>query len=169
MKKILCCVADIFEDLELWYPVIRLREEGYEVLLVGDEAGKTYTGKHGVPAVSDLAFKDVKAEDYHGLLIPGGFAPDKMRRLPEARKLVKDMDDQGKPIAQICHAGWLPISAGILKGRKVTSVDAIKDDMVNAGAEWVDEEVVVDRNLISSRTPKDLPAYAKAIIKALNS
>lgn len=169
MKKILCCVADIFEDLELWYPVIRLREEGYEVLLVGDEAGKTYKGKHGVPAVSDLAFKDVRAEDYQGLLIPGGFAPDKMRRIPEARTLVKEMDEAKKPIAQICHAGWLPISAGILKGRRVTSVDAIKDDMINAGAEWVDEEVVVDGNLISSRTPKDLPAYAKAIIKALNS
>ncbi len=166
-KKVLCCVADVFEDLELWYPVIRLREEGVEVKLVGEEANKEYKGKYGLSATSDVAFREVRAEDYDGILIPGGYAPDKMRRLPEARALVKAMDDMKKPIGEICHAGWLPISAGILKGRKVTSVEAIKDDMVNAGAEWVDEEVVVDGNLISSRTPKDLPAYGKAFIEAL--
>lgn len=168
-KKILCFVAELFEDLELWYPVLRLREEGIEVKLVGKEANKVYKGKNGVPATTDLAFNELVAKDYDGVLIPGGYAPDKLRVIEEALYLVKNMDDMNKPIGQICHAGQVTVSAGILKGRKVTSVKAIKDDMVNAGAQWVDEEVVVDKNLVSSRTPADLPAYTKKYIEVLNN
>ncbi|WP_040210678.1 type 1 glutamine amidotransferase domain-containing protein [Clostridium polynesiense] len=167
-KKVLCFVAELFEDLELWYPVLRLREEGIEVKLVGREAGKVYKGKHGVSATSDLSFSEVNAQDYDGIIIPGGYAPDKLRVIQEALDLVKTADDMKKPIGQICHAGQVTVSAKILAGRKVTSVKAIKDDMVNSGAEWTDEEVVIDRNLVSSRTPSDLPAYVKKFIEVLN-
>jgi protease I len=163
-KTIVVLTHELFEDLELWYPVHRLREEGARVLLAGPEKGSVYKGKHGVPATTDIAIRDIDANGIDGLVIPGGYAPDKLRRMPETTALVKHIDEAGKPVAMICHAGWVPVSAHILKGRKVTSVGAIKDDLVNAGAQWVDEPVVVDGNLVSSRTPKDLPVYMKNYI-----
>ena len=164
-KTIIVLTHDIFEDLELWYPVHRLREEGARVLLAGPEKDTVYKGKHGVPAKSDIAIRDIDPSGVDGLVIPGGYAPDKLRRFNEVLSLVKNVDENEKPIAMICHAGWVPISAKIVDGRKVTSVSAIKDDLVNAGAEWVDEAVVTDGNLVSSRTPADLPVYMKAYIE----
>lgn len=166
-KIVVCLVDEEFEDLELWYPIYRVREEGYKVVLAGPEKGKKYIGKYGIPAVADAAFGDIDADAIEGLLVPGGWAPDKLRRYPEAIALVQAMDKQAKPIGQICHAGWVLISAKILQGRTVTSTPGIRDDMENAGATWLDEEVVVDGNLISSRRPPDLPAYAKAFVQAL--
>lgn len=156
-----------FEDLELTYPMLRLREEGVGVTLLGEQARYVYKGKYGYPVVSDYAYKDVEPEKFDGLIIPGGWAPDKLRRFPEVLKVVQHMDENNKPIAQICHAGWVLVSAGILKGKKVTSVGAIKDDLINAGATWVDEEVVVDGTLISSRQPEDLPIYMKTYLEIL--
>ncbi len=166
-KKILALISEDFEDLELTYPVLRLREEGCEVVVVGEKAGHEYHGKYGVPYKSDLSFYDVDAGDYDGLLVPGGWAPDKLRRFPEVLSIVRDMDAAGKPIGEICHAGWVLISADILKGKKVTSTPGIKDDMTNAGAEWFDEACVVDGHIISARRPPDLPEYMKAYIRVL--
>lgn len=166
--KVICLIEESFEDLELWYPILRMREEGATVHLVGPEANKKYIGKYGVPAISDFSFKDIKAEDYDALLVPGGWAPDKLRRYPEVLNIVKVMDEQKNPIGQICHAGWVLISAKILNGKNVTSTPGIKDDMENAGAKWFNEPVVVDGNIISSRKPGDLPEYMKAYIKVLN-
>jgi len=164
-KTIVVLTHELFEDLELWYPVHRLREEGARVLLAGPEKDTVYKGKYGVPAKTDMAVRDIDPEGVDGVVIPGGFAPDKLRRLSEVNNLVKKADDLKKPIAMICHAGWVPISAKIVKGRKVTSVSAIKDDLINAGAERVDEAVVTDDNLVSSRTPADLPVYMKGYIE----
>lgn len=165
-KKILQLIDHEFEDLELWYPVLRVREEGALVHLAGPEGNKQYIGKYGVPATSDLAFSNVNIDEYDGLLVPGGWAPDKLRRYPEVLDFVQHMDQHKKPIGQICHAGWVLISAKILEGRKVTSTPGIKDDMENAGAIWLDEPVVVDGHLISSRRPPDLPPYVKAFVDA---
>jgi protease I len=167
-RRIVIFVDDIYEDKEFWYPNIRLKEEGAEVLVAGPEAGKTYTGKHGLPAESEKAFADLDPEGADALVIPGGYCPDRIRRHKAALDFVAAMHEKGRPIAFICHAGWVPISAGIVGGRKVTSFFAIKDDLVNAGAQWSDEEVVVDDNLISSRKPDDLPAFCRAIIEALS-
>lgn len=166
-KKILSFVHHEFEDLELWYPILRLREEGATVHLAGEEAGKSYIGKYGVPAEADFAYGDITPSDYDAILVPGGWAPDKIRRFPEVLNIVQFMDKNRLPIGQICHAGWVLISAGILKGRKVTSTPGIKDDMVNAGAEWIDEPVVVDGHLVSSRRPPDLPDYLREFIKVM--
>ncbi|RLL44835.1 type 1 glutamine amidotransferase [Oceanobacillus piezotolerans] len=166
-KKVIALVENDFEDLELWYPVLRLQEEGAIVHLVGKEAKKEYIGKYGVPATSDYAFSDVNAEDYDAILVPGGWAPDKLRRYPEVLEMVRSMNDQQKPIGQICHAGWVLISARILEGKNVTSTPGIKDDMTNAGANWSDEAVVVDGHLVSSRRPPDLPPYVKAFADKL--
>jgi len=167
--KVVCLVHDDFEDLELWYPILRLREEGVTVHTAGEKAGVTYVGKYGVPAVSDFAFSDINCEEYDGLLVPGGWAPDKLRRYPEVIDIVRRMNDKGKPIGQICHAGWVLISADIIRGKKVTSTPGIKDDMKNAGGIWIDEAAVVDGNIVSSRRPQDLPEYMKAYIKLLNN
>ncbi|UOQ44454.1 type 1 glutamine amidotransferase [Halobacillus salinarum] len=166
-KKVIALVSKDFEDLELWYPVLRLQEEGAEVHLVGEEAGKEYPGKYGVPAVSDYAFADINPADYDGILVPGGWSPDKLRRYSEVIAMVRHMNDHEKPIGQICHAGWVLISAGILEGRNVTSTPGIKDDMTNAGAVWHNEPVVKDGHLISARRPPDLPPYAKAFADLL--
>ncbi|MFS0786750.1 type 1 glutamine amidotransferase domain-containing protein [Shouchella sp. 1P09AA] len=166
-KTILAAVDEEFEDLELWYPILRLQEEGATVDLVGLEKGKTYIGKYGVPAKADYAFADVQADDYDGILIPGGWAPDKLRRYEDLLTIVKKMDKDQKPIGQICHAGWVLISANILQGRRVTSTPGIKDDMVNAGAEWHDVAVIEDGHIVSSRRPPDLPPYAKAFADRL--
>lgn len=161
-KKVIALVDEDFEDLELWYPILRLREEGATVHLVGKEANKTYIGKYGVPAESDFALADIDSKDYDGILVPGGWAPDKLRRYEEVLTFIKEMDQDKKPIGQICHAGWVLISANVLEGKQVTSTPGIKDDMTNAGSTWVDEAVVVDGHLISSRRPPDLPPYMKA-------
>jgi len=166
--KVVTLVHQLFEDLELWYPVIRLREAGIEVILAGEEAGKNYTGKHGLQAKADIGFADLKADEFDGVMVPGGFAPDKLRRYSYVTHFIQQMDDKQKPIGEICHAGWVLVSANILKGRKVTSTPAIKDDMKNAGAQWVNEPVVVDENIISSRNPGDLHVYVPAFIDALN-
>jgi len=166
-KKVLSLVDEEFEDLELWYPVYRVREEGAEVVLAGAKKGFQYTGKYGVPAVADVAFEEVEIDAYDGLLVPGGWAPDKLRRYPEVLSMVRRMDELGKPIGQICHAGWVLISAKILQGKRVTSTPGIRDDMENAGAIWLDEPVVVDGHIVSSRRPPDLPPYAKAFCDAL--
>jgi protease I len=168
-KKVIALVEHEVEDLELWYPVLRLREEGATVHLVGPKAKETYTGKYGVPVETDYAFSDIRADDYDAILVPGGWAPDKLRRYPEVLEMVRHMDQQRKPIGQICHAGWVLISAKILKGRKVTSTPGIKDDMENAGATWVDEAVIIDEHIVSSRRPPDLPPYAKAFVDLLAS
>lgn len=166
-KKVIALVEHEFEDLELWYPVLRLQEEGADVHFVGDEANKKYIGKFGVPAESAYAFTDILAEDYDAILVPGGWAPDKLRRYPEVLDFIKVMDKAKKPIGQICHAGWVLISADVLQGKEVTSTPGIKDDMTNAGATWSDEAVVVDGHLISSRRPPDLPPYVKAFADKL--
>jgi len=168
-KKVIALVDHEFEDLEHWYPVYRLREEGAQVDLVGPEAGITYKGKYGVPATTDFAFADVNAADYDAIVVPGGWAPDTLRRYPEVLQIIRDMDEAKKPIGQICHAGWVLISADILQGKKVTSTPGIKDDMENAGAIWVDEPVVVDGHIISSRRPPDLPQYVKTFADILSS
>lgn len=165
--RVICLVHNEFEDLELWYPVLRLREEGITVLLAGEKANAAYKGKYGVPAISDLGYSDIAAEEYDGLLVPGGWAPDKLRRYPEVLELVRKMNEKGKPIGQICHAGWVLISADILRGKRVTSTPGIKDDMVNAGGVWSDEPAVVDGNIVSSRKPQDLPDYMKAYLELL--
>lgn len=160
-------VEDIYEDLELWYPALRLREAGAGVTIIGPRAGDVYKGKAGYPARADLGMNEANPDEFDALVIPGGYAPDRMRRHPAMLNFVRAMHDAGKPVAFICHAGWVPISAGIVAGRTVTSFSAIKDDMVNAGARWVDQEVVVDGNLISSRTPSDLPAFCRELVRLL--
>jgi protease I len=154
MKKILTVIDDLAEDLELLYPYYRMMEEGYQV-----DMAAPYTSTH--------SYDEIDVNNYDGLLIPGGWAPDKIRRYETVLDIVRKFDEQKKPIGQICHAGWVTISAGILKGRKVTSTPGIKDDMMNAGGIWSNEAVVVDENLVSSRWPKDLPEYMKAFIEAL--
>ncbi|WP_019413478.1 type 1 glutamine amidotransferase domain-containing protein [Paenisporosarcina sp. TG20] len=166
-KKVISLVHHEFEDLELWYPILRLQEEGAIVHLVGEEANIKYIGKYGVPAPSDLAYRDINPEQYDAILVPGGWAPDKIRRFPEVISLIQHMDANKKPIGQICHAGWVLISAGILHGKKVTSTPGIKDDMENAGAIWYDEPVVTDGHLVSSRRPPDLPDYLREFINVL--
>ncbi len=166
-KRVAVLVEDIYEDQELWYPVQRLREDGARVTLVGPEAGKTYASKHGYPATADRAAGNVSAADFDAVVIPGGYAPDRMRRDPAMVKLVADAVTQGKTVAAICHGGWMLCSAAVLQGRRATSFDAIRADMSNAGAEWVDREVVRDGNLITSRKPDDLPAFLRTIIESL--
>jgi len=166
-KTLLAFVGDIYEDLELWYPKLRCEEAGYAMRLAAPEI-RTYTGKHGYPAKSDLLLRDADSRDFCGLLVPGGFMPDKLRRDPKVLSLTREFFEQGKPVAFICHGGWIPISAKILKGRRVTGSLGIKDDLENAGAIWVDEPVVVDGNLISSRTPLDLAPFGKALVDFLD-
>jgi deglycase len=163
-KRAAVMIGPLFEDSEATYPYYRLQEAGAEVQLVGAEAGSELVGKKGQDLTTDAAAKDLSADDLDVLVIAGGFGPDKLRRDDGVKRLVAEMDEAGKPIGFICHAGWVPISAGIVEGRRVTSVDAIADDLRNAGAEWEDSEVVVDRNFVSSRRPPDLPAFMRALI-----
>jgi len=165
---ILTFVDDLYEDLELWYPRLRLQEAGYEMTLAGMEL-KTFRGKNGYPATADALVGDVKSADFTGLLVPGGFMPDKLRRESKVLSFTREFFEQGKLVAFICHGGWIPISAGILRGKRATGSRGIKDDLENAGATWVDEPVVVDGNLISSRTPQDLARFAAAMVDFLNA
>ena len=166
-RTILFFAGPQYEDLELWYPKIRLEEEGAAVVVAGI-GDPVYHGKHGYPCPVDAHVDELDAARFDGLVIPGGFAPDKLRRIPKVLALTKAIFDAGKPVAFICHAGWVPISAKIVRGRRGTSVGAIRDDLENAGLVWEDRAVVVDGNLISSRTPADLPEFCRAIITALN-
>jgi protease I len=165
-KRVLFFAGPLYEDLELWYPKIRLEEEG-AVTIVAGLGDKTYAGKRGYPVTPDTTVDAVEAGSFDGLVIPGGFAPDQLRRYDKVLALTRDIYRAGKPVAFICHAGWVPISAKILKGKRATSVRAIKDDMENAGVIWEDSAVVVDGNLVSSRTPADLPQFCRALIAAL--
>lgn len=165
-KHVLLFAGPLYEDLELWYPKIRLEEEGAKTTVAGI-GDKTYQGKRGYPVTVDTDVDRVEASQFDGLVIPGGFAPDQLRRFEKVLALTRDIYRAGKPVAFICHAGWVPISAKILKGKRATSVRAIKDDMENAGVVWEDSAVVVDGNLISSRTPADLPQFCTALIAAL--
>lgn len=165
-KTLLAFLDDVYEDLELWYPKLRLEEAGFMTRLAAPEI-KSYSGKHGYPAIADLRIADARSEDFAGLLIPGGFMPDKLRRDAKVLSLTREFFEQGKLVAFICHGGWIPISAQILQDKRATGSRGIKDDLENAGAIWVDEPVVIDGNLISSRTPKDLAPFAQAMVKFL--
>ncbi len=167
-KRIAILVDNLYQEMEVWYPLYRLREAGAEVIVVGAEAGKTYTSKLGYPVVSERSYDVINARDFDGVVVPGGFAPDHIRRHSAATQFVADMNAAGKLVAAICHGPWVLCSArGMLRGRRATSFFAIKDDVVNAGAEWEDAEVVVDNNLVTSRKPDDLPAFCRAAISVL--
>lgn len=167
-KTVAILAEDLFEDIELLYPYYRLLEEGARVLVVGSGGTQTYHGKHGIPAQVDVQASDLDPAKVDAVIVPGGYAPDRMRRHRDMLDLVRGVFDQGRLIASICHAPWVPISAGIVRGKRMTSVSSVRDDLVNAGAQWVDEEVVEDGNLISSRGPRDLPAFCRAIIRYLS-
>ena len=167
-RKVLLLAADLFEDMELLYPLYRLREEDVVVTVAGLDDHPVMGKKGHGPVAVDTVVDGLAAQDFDGLVIPGGDAPDKLRRSDVVLDLVRAFDTAGKPIAFICHAGWVPISAKILKGRRATSVAAIRDDMINAGTDWVDEATVVDGNLISARTPDDLGPWMKALLQALD-
>ena len=166
-KRFLMFVGDIYEDLELWYPKLRLIEAGAEVVVAGPESGATYAGKNGYPCVADASIDDMDATQFDGLVVPGGFMPDKLRRDGKVLSLVRDFAESGKLVAAICHGGWIPISAGVYRGVRVTGSPGIKDDLVNAGAIWEDAAVVVDRIFVSSRKPDDLPDFCRAILEVM--
>lgn len=166
-KKVVVLAEDMYEDPELWYPYYRLREAGATVILAGSGSAETYQSKHGYPVRVDARADDISAAEVDAVIVPGGFAPDRLRRYPAVLKLVREAFAAGKVVAAICHAPWVLVSAGVLRGRTATSVAAIKDDVINAGAEWVDREVVRDGNLITSRTPADLPAFCRTIIATM--
>lgn len=165
-RKALIITEDICEDLELWHPKMRLIEEGVEVRVAAPKV-QPYRGKNGYPLVPDLTLDDVRTAGYRALIIPGGFAPDKLRRYPPALEIARDFHADARPIAFICHGGRVPISAKVVRGFRVTSVCAIRDDLENAGAEWVDEGCVVDRHMITAQVPKGLPAFCRAPIAAM--
>ena len=165
--RVAVLVEQQYQEMEVWYPIFRLREAGCKVTLVGPEAGATYPSKLGYPAKSDKAARDVSADDFDILVIPGGYAPDHMRRCEPMIRLVSTMAEQGKVVAAICHGPWMLCSTQALKGRKATCFFAIKDDVINAGGKYVDAEVIRDGNLITSRKPDDLPAFMQAIFQAL--
>ena len=165
--RILTLVGDDYEYLELWYPKLRLEEAGAHVTLSGPMQGRTYSGKHGYPCTSDAAIADMEAADFHGIVIPGGWMPDKLRRDEKVLDLVREFAAHGKLVAAICHGGWIAISAGVYRGVRVTGSPGIKDDLMNAGAIWEDTPVVVDRHFVSSRKPGDLPAFMEAIVEVL--
>lgn len=166
-KRVAILAEQLYEDQELWYPLYRLREAGAEVFVVGSGTAEEYTSKHGYPVKVDAEADTVNASQFDAVIIPGGYAPDHMRRSPAMIRLVREAYEQGKIVAAICHAGWMLASAGIIRGKTLTGFKSIKDDLVNAGANYVDREVVRDGNLITSRFPADLPAFMREIIKAL--
>jgi protease I len=166
-KKVVILIENNYQDLEFWVPYYRLKEEGVEVTVVGSGSSRTYTSKYGYPVEVEKEAKDIDVSKYDGVVIPGGYAPDLMRRYPDMVRIVREAHQKGKVISAICHAGWMLVSAGILKGKKATGFFAIRDDLVNAGANYVDAEVVRDGNLITSRKPDDLPAFCRETIEAL--
>ena len=166
MKRVAILVEDLYQDQEVWYPLYRLREAGVTVTVVGTSK-KDFKSKHGYPITADSLIDGVSAADFDGVIVPGGYAPDILRRHPKVLQLVKEMDRQGKLIGAICHAGWVLCSADVVRGKTATCFSAIKDDMVNAGAKYVDQEVVRDGNLVTSRKPDDLPAFMREFLEAL--
>ncbi len=167
-KRVAILAENLYQELEIWYPLLRLKEEGAEVVVVGSGSAPVHTSKLGYPVEVDRRADEVKAADFDAVIIPGGYAPDIMRRYPAMVSLVRDAALAGKVVAAICHAGWMLASADVVRGRTVTAFFAIKDDLVHAGANFVDAEVAVDGNLITSRKPEDLPAFCRAIIAALS-
>ncbi len=168
-KRILIIVGDIYEDLELWYPKLRLIEAGAEVVVAGPEAETVYAGKNGYPCRSDAALVEVDPSSFDGLVVPGGFMPDKLRRDELVLNIVRHFHESEKLVAAICHGGWIPISAGVYRGVRVTGSLGIKDDLVNAGALWEDAPVVVDGHHVTSRKPDDLPDFCRAMIETFAS
>jgi len=166
-KRIAILVEDIYNEVEFWYPYYRMKEAGATVTVVGNGA-KEYNSKIGLPAPGGVSAEKVKSADFEAVIVPGGYAPDRMRRSQAMLGLVRACFQDGKVVAAICHAGWVLVSAGILKGKTATCFSSIRDDVANAGAKYVDQEVVRDGNLITSRTPDDLPAFCREIIKALS-
>jgi protease I len=166
-KKVALLVEDMYNEFEFWYPYYRLKEAGAEVVVIGNGKVEGYHSKAGLPAQENISAAKASAADFDGVVIPGGYAPDLMRRSEAMVNFVKDLNALGKVVAAICHAGWMIASAEIVNGRRLTSFFSIKDDLIHAGAHWTDQEVVVDGNLITSRTPNDLPVFMKAVISAL--
>lgn len=166
-KTIAVFFDKLFNEHEFLYPVYRLKEAGAKVIMAATEGEKEYKGEGGLSMKSEKGFSDLKADELDGVVIAGGYGPDKMRVSEDCLRIVKELYDSGKLVAFICHAGWVPASAGILKDKKATSVKNIKDDMIHAGCKWEDAEVVVDGNMISSRTPKDLPAFMREVVAFL--
>lgn len=166
-RKLVVLAEDLYEDLELWYPVLRFREEGARVVIAGPEV-KSYRGKHGYPVMVETSIHDLKFQDYDALIIPGGYAPDRLRRHKEVIALVRDLFTEGKVVAAICHAAWVLVSSDIIRDKNVTCHYAVKDDVVNAGGHFIDAEVVKDGTLITSRQPSDLGPFCREIIAALD-
>lgn len=166
-RRVLMFVDDVYEDLELWYPKLRLIEAGLQVVVAGPEANHRYAGKHSYPCISDAAIRDMDAGDFDAVIVPGGFMPDKLRRDAKVLDLVRQFAAAGKLVAAVCHGGWIPISASVYRGVRVTGSPGIKDDLINAGAQWEDASVVVDRHFISSRKPDDLPDFCREILRWL--
>ena len=165
--RIAILIEDFYQDLEIWYPLLRFKEEGFDVVTLEPNGRKEYKGKFGYPIEVDKNISEVNAQDFDAVLIPGGWAPDKLRLSKKVLQFVRELFDAGKVVASICHGGWVLASAGICRGKTLTSYIAIKDDLINAGAKFVDKEVVRDGNLITSRKPDDLPAFCREIILAL--
>ena len=165
-KSVAVLVENDYQDMEVWVPLYRLREEGYRTVVVGPQV-QEYTSKHGYPIRAEVAAAQTRADDYLGVVVPGGWAPDRLRQDEGVLRLVRDLHERGRVVAAICHAGWVLASAGIVKGRRLTCYAAIRDDMRHAGAEVVDQEVVRDGNLVTSRRPDDLPAFCRETLKAL--
>jgi len=165
--RVLILVDDLYEEMELWYPYYRLLEEKIEVVIAAPGGKKEYVGKNGYPVKADTDTTLTKSKDFHGVIVPGGYAPDKLRRYPEILQFIREMNDAGKLIASICHGPWVLISAGIMSGRRATCFYSIKEDLVNAGALYLDEETVVDNNIITARVPGDLPSFCKEVISFL--
>ena len=168
-RHILIFVDDAYEDLELWYPKLRLFEAGIHVTIASPKAGQKYVGKNGYPCVSDAAIAEMVSADFDGVICAGGWMPDKLRRDPKVLQLIREFAAANKLVAAICHGGWMPISADVYRGVKVTGSPGIKDDLINAGALWSDASVVVDRNFVSSRKPDDLPDFCRAMLDVLGS
>jgi len=167
-KKIALLVEELYNEFEFWYPYYRMKEAGFDVVVVGSGTQKVYRGKYGIPAEAEVDAGDVQPSRFDAVIIPGGYAPDRMRICRGMLEIVRELFAAGKTVAAICHGGWVLISAGVVKGRRATGCPMIKDDLVNAGAEFLDQEVVVDENLITSRIPDDLPAFCREIIRKLS-
>ncbi len=167
-KTVGILVENDYQTLEVWYPLYRLREAGHHPLVIGTGSATVYKSKEGYPITAERAAGTLTSSDIDAIVIPGGWAPDRLRQYPAVVELVRLIHTNGKPVAAICHAGSLLVSAGICRGRSVTSFAAIKDDLIAAGASWSDRECVVDGNLITAREPDDLPAFMSALLQALN-